>query len=132
MHVVEIFKISSLLWEARFVMNGCAFGRHLQPTSRDYYSLHKTPEDAKDRYSWWADEHRPSDVFFCGCPMQPFHHPLCLRQKLRLDGLWTHLRRQARWRLVPSPLHSAGLPYLHCAWSSEGDTRERTFLWDAP
>ena len=64
MHVVEIFKISSLLWEARFVMNGCAFGRHLQPTSRDYYSLHKTPEDAKDRYSWWADEQRPSDVFF--------------------------------------------------------------------
>ena len=64
-HVVEIFKISSLLWEARFVMNGCAFGRHLQPTSRDYYSLHKTPEDAKDRYSWWADEQRPSDVFFC-------------------------------------------------------------------
>ena len=34
-------------------------GRHLQPTTRQYFSLHVAQADARDRYTWWADDERP-------------------------------------------------------------------------
>ena len=38
------------------------FGKHLQPTTTNYYSLRATQEGARDRYTWWADEQRPIAV----------------------------------------------------------------------